>query len=122
MFQHFMPRADAAPTQGNLTQGRGFNLSEFAKLGKYFNGKISSPDEAESWMEGLEKAFRAYRIPNEEKLAIVEYLMTDEAHNWWKSKNTGNVTWDRFKELFFEKYFPRVVRDQMLSQLLSLKQ
>ena len=48
--------------------------------------------------------------------------MTDEAHNWWKSKNVGNVTWDRFKELFFEKYFSKAVHDQMLSQLLSLKQ
>ena len=73
-------------------------------------------------MDGLETAFQACRIPNEEKLALAEYLIMDEAHNWWKSKNAGNDTCDRFKELFFEKYFPRAVHDQMLSQLLSLKQ
>ena len=32
------------------------------------------------------------------------------------------LTWQRFKDLFYEKYFPASTQDKMLSQFLGLKQ
>ena len=38
-----------------------------------------------------------------------------------RNDNEG-VTWDRFKEIFFEKYFPQCIRDRKVSEFEQLKQ
>ena len=51
--------------------------------------------------------------------------MKEEANNWWISKKANlrePVTWEQFKEIFFEQYFPSSIRDKMFSQLLTLRQ
>ena len=37
-------------------------------------------------------------------------------------EGTYVITWERFKELFLEKYFPQFVQDQMELKFLELKQ
>ena len=107
-------------------------LSKVTETRRSVREYINKPVETEKLREMIAAAQLApswknsqvsrYYVVTGEKLALAEYLMIDEAYNWWKSKNARNVTQDRFQELFFEKFFPRTVHDQMLSQLLSLKQ
>ncbi|KAL8135240.1 hypothetical protein AgCh_010051 [Apium graveolens] len=58
--------------------------------------------------------------------AIAEQISQGEANYWWESKKAlegeGIVTWDRFTELFLEKYFPRYMKNKMEIKFLELKQ
>ena len=58
-------------------------------------------------------------------MGLAEYQLKEEANNWWVSKKANQrepVTWEQFKEMFFEHYFPSSTRDKMFSQLLTLRQ
>ena len=51
--------------------------------------------------------------------------MEESANDWWKNKRAilpEAVDWNKFKALFYKKYFPKTIRDKMLGQLWALKQ
>ncbi|KAL8099661.1 hypothetical protein AgCh_032064 [Apium graveolens] len=62
----------------------------------------------------------------EQKTDFASYFLKREANYWWESKKAleeeGVVTWDRFTDLFLEKYFPRFMKNQMEIKFLELKQ
>ncbi|XP_074377152.1 uncharacterized protein LOC141718672 [Apium graveolens] len=74
----------------------------------------------------MEKAFALVKVEADQKTDCVSYFLKGEANYWWESKKTlegeGVVTWDRFTELFLEKYFPRYMKNQMEIKFLELKQ
>ena len=52
--------------------------------------------------------------------------MKSEANYWWELVEPLDevevVSWDRFKELFLEKYFPRYMQSQMELKFFELRQ
>ena len=86
----------------------------------------SDPVEARTWLKEMEKAFTLTEVVEEKKTEYAVYFLKNEASYWWESikvmEPEGVVTWDRFKELFLEKYFPDYMRDQMEIKFLELKQ
>ncbi|XP_028065874.1 uncharacterized protein LOC114268839 [Camellia sinensis] len=48
----------------------------------------------------------------------------EEARRWWMLIRDMNrdLTWDRFKGMFYEKYFPQCMRDRKVSEFEQLKQ
>ncbi|XP_017406142.1 uncharacterized protein LOC108319490 [Vigna angularis] len=80
-----------------------------------FSGK-GLPDEADQWLRDMEKIFNAKRCPDENRLAYVEYLLTGEASHWWSSARAiltdaqQPITWEVFRNKFYEEYFPDSVR------------
>ncbi|XP_017227566.1 uncharacterized protein LOC108203280 [Daucus carota subsp. sativus] len=86
----------------------------------------ADPIEARVWLKEIEKAFVLVKVREEQKTEFASYYLKDEATYWWESvramEKTENVTWDRFKELFLEKYFPQFLQDRMELQFLELKQ
>ena len=66
------------------------------------------------------------KIGEDQKTDFASYLLKGEANYWWEFKKALEgedvITWDRFKELFLEKHFPRYVRNQMHIKFLELKQ
>ena len=76
-------------------------------------------------MGRVEKAFAAFEIPDRKKMPMVEFQLKDDANVWWQNEKVNlpePVDWNGFKVLFYKKYFPRTIRNQMLSQLWALKQ
>ncbi|XP_063946053.1 uncharacterized protein LOC135151501 [Daucus carota subsp. sativus] len=86
----------------------------------------ANPVEASRWLKEIEKAFDLANVGEEQKTQFASYFLKNEANYWWESKKAlegGNViTWERFKVLFLEKYFPRHMQNQMEIKFLELKQ
>lgn len=60
----------------------------------------------------------------EQKIGFATFMMKGEANYWWKANKgrAGVISWDRFKELFFENYFPENTQQDMEVKFLELKQ
>ncbi|XP_052172124.1 uncharacterized protein LOC127788043 [Diospyros lotus] len=96
-----------------------------------FHGKLGAdPSEGEFWIEQTEKLLDHLHCREEEKVNCATFMLQDEADRWWKRvKRAMNprarapyITWERFKELFNEKYFPLNVRMKKERQFMELKQ
>lgn len=86
----------------------------------------TDPVEARAWIKEMEKSFEIVDVEDGKKTIFAGYLLKGEANYWWESKRdfegAGIVTWERFKELFLEKYFPDYMQGQMEIKFLELKQ
>ncbi|XP_073057405.1 uncharacterized protein [Primulina eburnea] len=53
-------------------------------------------------------------------------LFRDDASLWWEGAehgvNLATLTWDRFKEIFYEKYFTADVRGRLKREFMTLRQ
>ena len=86
----------------------------------------ADPVEANAWLKEMEKAFELVGAGAEQKTKFASYFLKGEANYWWESTRALEggefITWDRFTELFLEKYFPRYMKNQMEIQFLNLTQ
>ena len=63
-----------------------------------------------------------------QKVAFGTYTLVEEAEYWWENTcqcldvEGQDVTWDVFKRVFLEKYFPEDVRNKKEMEFLELKQ
>ena len=76
-------------------------------------------------MKETEKAFNLAQIPEDKKTEYASYFLKGEANYWWETTRimeaTQVITWDRFRTMFLEKYFPAYMMDQMEMKFLELK-
>ena len=88
-----------------------------------FKGTLN-PVEAKTWLIDIEKAFALVKVGEDQKTEFASYYLKAEANFWWESVKLGEgeITWQRFTELFQEKYLPRYLQDQLEVQFLELKQ
>ncbi|XP_059669395.1 uncharacterized protein LOC132314567 [Cornus florida] len=57
------------------------------------------------------------------KIILANYKFSKDAKVWWKSvTKIEEMRWDRFKELFYEKYFPLSKRWELQNQFHNLIQ
>ncbi|KAL8155372.1 hypothetical protein AgCh_000671 [Apium graveolens] len=86
----------------------------------------ADPVEANAWLKEMEKPFELVGAGTEQKTKFASYFLKGEANYWWESTRAleGGVfiTWERFTELFMEKYFPRYMKNQMEIKFLNLTQ
>ncbi|XP_017239655.1 uncharacterized protein LOC108212440 [Daucus carota subsp. sativus] len=86
----------------------------------------SDPIKARAWLKETDKAFSLAKVGADQKTEFASYFLKEEANYWWESKRAlviGEVVpWERFTELFLEKYFPRYMQNQMELKFLELKQ
>ncbi|XP_028052737.1 uncharacterized protein LOC114257164 [Camellia sinensis] len=59
-----------------------------------------------------------------QKVQLAAFTLEDEARRWWMLTRTihQGLTWDRFLELFYDKYFPQSMRDKKVTEFETLKQ
>ena len=54
------------------------------------------------------------------------YFLKGESNYWWETAKAlepeGIITWNRFKRLFLDLYFPRYMQTQMETKFFELKQ
>ncbi|XP_047168298.1 uncharacterized protein LOC124837060 [Vigna umbellata] len=92
-----------------------------------FSGKFL-PDEADQWLRDMERIYNAKRCPDDNRLAFTEYLLTGEASHWWASARAiltdaqQPITWEVFRNKFYEEYFPDSVRFAKEVEFLQLVQ
>jgi hypothetical protein len=86
------------------------------------------PDDAQNWLQGIERIFRAMASTNAQKVRLATHMLAEEAEFWWENarqrlEGAGNViTWEIFREEFLGKYFPADVRNKKEIEFLELKQ
>ena len=61
-----------------------------------------------------------------DRIALATFQMQGEADHWWDliktTHDVATMTWQRFEELFLEKYFPTPLKQAMTQEFLDLKQ
>ncbi|XP_028107654.1 uncharacterized protein LOC114306582 [Camellia sinensis] len=88
-----------------------------------FKGGIE-PMKAEAWVLGIEKLFEVFPCTEAQKVQLVAFTLEDEARRWWILTRTihPGLTWDRFLELFYDKYFLQSMRDKKVTEFETLRQ
>ncbi|XP_028118394.1 uncharacterized protein LOC114315961 [Camellia sinensis] len=80
--------------------------------------------KAEAWVLETENIFEVFPCTDIHKVLLATFTLKEEARRWWMLvwDENRDLTWDRFKEIFYEKYFPQCIRDRNVSQFEQLKQ
>ncbi|XP_074356502.1 uncharacterized protein LOC141696231 [Apium graveolens] len=83
---------------------------------------LADPTKARAWL----KDFALVEVEEDQQTDFASYLLNGEANYLSESnkdlEGEGVVNWDRFTDLFLEKYFPRYMKNQMVIKFLKLKQ
>ncbi|XP_074348195.1 uncharacterized protein LOC141686952 [Apium graveolens] len=74
----------------------------------------------------MEKSFELAEVKDRKKAQYASYNLKDESSYWWESSKAflegETISWQKFMELFLEKYFPSYMQDQLEVRFLDLKQ
>ncbi|CAA0840555.1 Unknown protein, partial [Striga hermonthica] len=80
------------------------------------------------WIQGLEFVFEVMECPERYRVLCAQLQLTGDARLWWNAYwsmrpgEKASCTWEMFKELIREKYYPTYYRAEMECQFLSLQQ
>ena len=99
---------------------------KFMKLHpKEFNGE-TDPMVAEEWIKSLECIFNYMRLGDADKVSCAVYMLKNDARIWWEVTQVAvageQLTWERFKTVFYDKYFTADTKAEKVSQFFNLRQ
>ncbi|KAL8113555.1 hypothetical protein AgCh_020762 [Apium graveolens] len=84
------------------------------------------PIKAQSWLRETKKASELAEVKDDKKAQYASYYVKDEASFWWESLKAllegKDLTWEKFTEMFLEKYLPSYMQDQLEMKFLDLRQ
>ncbi|XP_035540230.1 uncharacterized protein LOC118344213 [Juglans regia] len=120
---------------GDMVVGRttqvGCTLEQFShQHPPTFDGRLNSLD-AESWIERMEQIFEVLYCTDDQKVKYATYHLTDMANKWWKSTRAlvqlelGEavpITWEYFKKIFLDHFFPQTLQESRARQFMDLTQ
>ncbi|XP_040994286.1 uncharacterized protein LOC121240825 [Juglans microcarpa x Juglans regia] len=87
--------------------------------------------DAESWIERLEQIFKALYCTDDQKVTYAAFNLTDAANKWCKSTlallqmelgDGVSITWECFRKIFLERFFPQTLRESRARQFADLTQ
>ena len=110
-------QARAAKTngQGQSATTRGSSFDDFKRLRlPYFSGTLD-PTKMEAWIIKIEIFFDAINCFDEQKASYGAFMLDKEADHWWcmtkrRLEAQEPITWRRFNDAFYIKYFLDSVR------------
>ncbi|XP_073307133.1 uncharacterized protein [Primulina huaijiensis] len=83
---------------------------------KEFTG-TSDPMVVEGWIKSLEVTFRFMELEDVDRVHCATYLFGGDARLWWEGASVAldlaTLSWTRFREVFFSKYFTDDVRSRL---------
>ncbi|XP_075521434.1 uncharacterized protein LOC142554655 [Primulina tabacum] len=83
---------------------------------KEFTG-TSDPMVAEGWIKSLEVTFRFMELEDVDRVRCATYLFGGDARLWWEGASVAldlaTLSWTRFREVLFSKYFTDDVRSRL---------
>ncbi|XP_035542147.1 uncharacterized protein LOC118344833 [Juglans regia] len=120
---------------GDMVVGRttqvGCTLEQFShQHPPTFDGRLNSMD-AESWIDRIEQIFEVLYCTDDQKVKYATYHLTDMANKWWKSTRAlvqlelGEavpITWEHFKKIFLDHFFPQTLQESRARQFMDLTQ
>jgi len=130
-FLEFMQhQAKVAPVQnvgGNNGNPRLVTAKQFKELGPPEFLEKPEPLKAETWLKQITKIFDVLGCSEEQKVPFATFMLRDEADHWWESvKRTQpdalKMSWEKFQELFNDKYFPESIRHMKEVEFIKLEQ
>ncbi|CAA0811849.1 Unknown protein, partial [Striga hermonthica] len=92
-----------------------------------FSGQ-GDPRIVDEWIQGLEFIFEVMECPDRFRVVCAQLQLTGDARLWWNSYwsmrpgEKAGCTWDIFKDLVRDKYYPSYYRAEMERQFLTLQQ
>ncbi|XP_057953929.1 uncharacterized protein LOC131148218 [Malania oleifera] len=92
--------------------------------------EATDPTVAENWMHEIEKILTVLHYTNEQRVLYAMYKLAWEAERWWMATRLLEeqrpipvpVTWARFRDIFFNRYFHATFREAKVQEFLSLTQ
>ncbi|CAA0819171.1 Unknown protein, partial [Striga hermonthica] len=109
------------PTQATVVaQFRDYHAEKFSGQG--------DPRIVDEWIQGLEFIFEVMECPERYRVICAQLQLTGDARLWWNAYwsmrpgEKAGCTWEMFKELVHEKYYPTYYLAEMERQFLSLQQ
>ncbi|KAH7546031.1 hypothetical protein FEM48_Zijuj01G0157600 [Ziziphus jujuba var. spinosa] len=127
MFQKFM-QAMTNVVQQQPRAGNANIVEQFRRLqSPSFEGS-TNPLVTKDWIREMEKIFSFMECTDAQKVTYAIYMLKQSASHWWKmisracNVERNPITWVRFKELIYEKYFPQTWRDNKIADFIELKQ
>ena len=105
----------------------GSTFKQFKKLNPpTFKGEYD-PIVAESGILDAEKYFEVLNCSGTQKVVFATFMLGGEAKRWWRMEkrlleSQEPLVWEKFKDVFFKKYFPRSVRHQKEFEFIQLRQ
>ena len=110
----------ASKGTGRVVARPGCSFKTFMKQNPpSFDGKLD-PIEVENWFLQMEKLLEALDCTNSQKVRFATFKLIGEAEHWWRSTKAilegmeierNLITWEKFKGVFYDNYFPEVVRE-----------
>ncbi|CAA0811069.1 Unknown protein, partial [Striga hermonthica] len=106
-------------------------LARFAQFRDYHAERFSGqgdPRIVDEWIQGLEFIFEVMECPDRYRVVCAQLQLTGDARLWWNaywSMRPGEkvgCTWDMFKDLVRDTYYPSYYRAEMERQFLALQQ
>ncbi|XP_073053866.1 uncharacterized protein [Primulina eburnea] len=101
-------------------------FEQFRRLNPKEFGGTTDPFVAEGWIRSLELHFDYLGVRDGDRARCAIYMLRDDASLWWEGAahavDVATLTWARFRELFFGKYFPADVRGRLTREFMSLRQ
>ncbi|XP_075521371.1 uncharacterized protein LOC142554593 [Primulina tabacum] len=86
----------------------------------------TDPMVALEWVKAVEAIYDYLQFDDKDRVSFAIFLLTKTARIWWDatkiSINVSALKWQEFKDLFYDKYFPRDVRSQKVKEFLELRQ
>ncbi|XP_057969504.1 uncharacterized protein LOC131158652 [Malania oleifera] len=82
------------------------------------------------WMQEMEKILILLNCTKEQKVLFATFKLTREAERWWHAMKLLEeqrvvpiaMTWVRFKQVFYDQYFPATTRNAKAEEFFSLTQ
>ena len=107
--------APRGPKPGNISDFRRLQLATFTGTEK--------PLEAEQWLVDMTNLLNVARVPAEDQVEVVKVQLADMARTWWLAEEERlkrPITWERFSESFYERFFPKTARREIEQQFINL--
>ncbi|XP_075486368.1 uncharacterized protein LOC142525973 [Primulina tabacum] len=92
---------------------------------KEFTG-TSDPMVAEGWIKSLEVTFRFMELEDVDRVRCATSLFGGDARLWWEGASVAldlaTLSWTRFRDVFFSKYFTNDVGLRLIREFMTLRQ
>ncbi|XP_057951061.1 uncharacterized protein LOC131145898 [Malania oleifera] len=83
-----------------------------------------------NWIQEIKKLLTVLHCTDEQRVLYATYRLMDKAERWWttvkllKEQRTILVamSWCQFIEIFFDRYFPAIIREAKVEEFLNLTQ
>ncbi|XP_023747807.1 uncharacterized protein LOC111896008 [Lactuca sativa] len=90
---------------------------------------VADPIAAMRWLLDVEGCFFTYSCPTDQKVRCALNWLRSRAKDWWRlmrgsytDDQRAAVTWEQFRDMFRDRYIPRVEHDRLSQEFLELRQ